>query len=57
MLGATEYLAKYVAAICGQKGSAFADDFVIGAEILFTFRVVVAPAGELVDNDGGATAE
>ena len=54
---APEYLAKSKDEIVGQKGTEFADAFVIGAEVLFTFREVFAPERESVGNDGGATAE
>ncbi len=52
-----EYLAKSADELVDQKGTKFADAFVIGAEVLFTFHEVFAPEGELVDNDGGATSE
>ncbi len=50
---APEYLAKSEDEIVDQKGTAFADAFVIGAEVLFTFREVFAPERESVDTDGG----
>ena len=50
---APEYLAKSADEIVGQKGTEFADAFVIGAEVLFIFREVFAPEGKSVDNDGG----
>ncbi len=52
LFGAPEYLAKSADEIVGQKGIEFADAFVIGAEVLFTFREVFEPEGESVDNDG-----
>ena len=51
---APEYLAKSKDEILSQKGTAFADAFVIGAEVLFTFREVFGSEGKSVDNDGGA---
>ena len=47
---APEYLAKSEDEIVGQKGTAFADAFVIGAEVLFTFR-------EVFEKDAGAPTE